>query len=307
MNTLDTLSIIALIFVTLESYLTANKLWSRKHKEDVAESISITARIISIITLSTLILDGYMKGHIQSFVSAIIWMAVVIFQIMVGSGFWIRSIRGVSLIARLKLYILKEYSELSNLIKGIVNPTSEKLLARIFANFSLIDSKLDNKEKDLVNKFTEEWGVNINWERIHRIQSKSLNVNFIQLRRLFSRYLNTSPPRKQVLQFAELIKLLMLIDDVESKEEKLIMMELTSMMSDYLDKNSTSSLYEVTIVPQSEEQRESIPVLISELSHVRNSYGDVFVTGDKYSRGYADILCYEYRELGFVAMVVDSK
>ena len=306
MNTLDSLSIIALIFVVLESYLTANKLWSRKHKEDVAESISLTARFISVVTLTTIILDSYMKGYIQGYVSAIVWLAVVIFQVMVGSGLWIKSIRGMGLISRLKLYTLKESSELSNIIKGIINPSFDKLLAKILANFALVDSNLDKKEKILVDKFTKEWKVDINWEKIKTKQFKNSNLNIIQIRQLFNRYLDTSPPRKQVLQFSEILNLLVLIDGSESEEEKLMMVELTSLMNDYLG-SQNSHLYDVTIVPQTEKQRESIPVLITALRHVKNNYGDVFVTTDSYSRGYAEILCEEYRGLGFVSLVINAE
>ena len=39
----------AIVFSIVEIYLTLNKLWSRKHIQEVADSISISARVIGCL------------------------------------------------------------------------------------------------------------------------------------------------------------------------------------------------------------------------------------------------------------------
>jgi hypothetical protein len=40
----------AIVLTVVKTYLTANKVWSRKHKKDVSESISVSAQLIGILT-----------------------------------------------------------------------------------------------------------------------------------------------------------------------------------------------------------------------------------------------------------------
>ena len=40
----------AIVLTVVKTYLTANKIWSRKHKRAVSESVSVTAQLIGIMT-----------------------------------------------------------------------------------------------------------------------------------------------------------------------------------------------------------------------------------------------------------------
>lgn len=40
----------AIVLIVVKAYLTANKVWSRKHKRVVSESVSVSAQFIGIIT-----------------------------------------------------------------------------------------------------------------------------------------------------------------------------------------------------------------------------------------------------------------
>lgn len=40
----------AIGLTVVKTYLTANKIWSRKHKKEVSESVSVSAQLIGIVT-----------------------------------------------------------------------------------------------------------------------------------------------------------------------------------------------------------------------------------------------------------------
>ena len=75
------------------AYLHLNKLWSRKHIPDVADSISITATVLEAVP--TLIFGIYFltRQDPVGVIDSIIWLLSAVGFILIGSGFWVEGRR----------------------------------------------------------------------------------------------------------------------------------------------------------------------------------------------------------------------
>ena len=83
------LSYASLFLMAIEIYLSLNKLWRRKHEKAVAESISLSAKFISLFPIVTFTISFYIDNKIPAFAGNTMLISFIIIQIMIGSGLWI--------------------------------------------------------------------------------------------------------------------------------------------------------------------------------------------------------------------------
>ena len=98
---------VTLVLVLSESYLRANKLWSRKHMQDVAESVSLMAQGVGLLTLGSFALASYIDGSITGIVSSVVWFSMTVFMILVGTGVWLSNTRGLTFWEKFKKFVNK--------------------------------------------------------------------------------------------------------------------------------------------------------------------------------------------------------
>ena len=101
----------------------------------------------------------------------------------------------------------------------------------------------------------------------------------------------------------DLINLLVKADGIVTEEEELVLFELNGLLSNYLDEDSTKTLYKVLIVPQDVQQHEGIEALLPRPEKIENSWGQAFLCGTCFSKNYADMIVQRYRKLNFYAII----
>ncbi len=113
----------SLSFTIVAAYLKLNKIWTRKHNAEVADSISIVGNVIYVVPLSFFALNYLFIAHWQGLIDSLIWIASGVVYILIGSRLWVQSHRHKSFGTRLKEVLKLERSEVGDLatIQDIVN------------------------------------------------------------------------------------------------------------------------------------------------------------------------------------------
>ncbi len=86
---INTMTYLSLGFISVEIYLSLNKLWKRKHEKMVAESISIGAKLISLTPALIFTIDFALSDKWASFMSYLLFLFSVLVHIAVGAGIWV--------------------------------------------------------------------------------------------------------------------------------------------------------------------------------------------------------------------------
>ena len=98
----------------------------------------------------------------------------------------------------------------------------------------------------------------------------------------------------------DLINLMAEADDEVTEEEAMAVADFTGMISHYVsqEKGGEMEMFEVSIVPQGDQQMEAVRELLPELDIVESRGGRVFKVGKYFSEDYAEAVCEKYIALG---------
>ncbi|NVJ59555.1 MAG: TerB family tellurite resistance protein [Gammaproteobacteria bacterium] len=286
----------------IKSYLTVNKIWSRKHDKNVAESISVYAALLGLVSalpffIKYLIIDQDYASALQTGVGLLVGS----FFLMVGIGFWTKQKKGQgSFWRKLLNAIKKENNEATDLLKALVKPKHVERISKIFTQLVLIDGKIDQKERDLLSTFHKLWKLDVN---IDEIQSESSGVSFIQLRDSVVDYLDYAPPIEQATEVKDLLETIANVDDHFSEDEQFILKEIYGVFDDYLNGDDDLPKYEVLIAPQNQDQQDMIEHLVKALTKLTDKGGVCYKVGEYYSLDYAQMICKKYRSMNIFTAI----
>ncbi|MCF8298780.1 MAG: TAXI family TRAP transporter solute-binding subunit [Saprospiraceae bacterium] len=301
------LAIIAAIMTFIQIYFMLNKLWSRKHERVVAESISISAMFISIVINSLFVFKNIIDGGYPQMAANLMWITGSIMTTMIGVGFWVAGSRRKGFFVLLKQALKLEREEATDLAKAFFKPSGADIIIDILGQVAMIDDDLDPKEIEFIETFAEVWGIKIDWDYVRDNFGSKNGVGFHELRESMTDYLVTSPPENQVSQLGDVIKMLVNADDQVTREEELILDELTGIIADYLSGESDSPVYKVAVVPQNSEQETAIETIIKDLHKTEIAGGYAYLSEPFYSERYAEIVCEKYRSLNIFTVVIQPE
>lgn len=281
------------------AYLKINKVWKRKHIEEVANSVSIMGNVFDLIPLTFFSLNFLLVAQWQGLIDSVLWIFAGVVSVLIGSGLWVQGNRGKSFWTRLKESLKLEKSEIGNLATTFFRPSAAEIILEIFARFAYIDRNLVAREQELIQLFADKWHIDINWEDHKKLAELEQSVGFVKTRETVARYLKTSPPTEQVAQLIDVLHALVKIDENVSSEEELILEEVHKFMLDYIDDSDVQGNYTVIIAPQNRNQDAAIATLLPDAEKVEIAGGSGYLIGSFYSQDYANVICDQYRELGF--------
>lgn len=281
------------------AYLKINKIWQRKHIEEVASSVSIMGNVFDIIPLTIFSLNFLLAAQWQGLIDSMLWIVAGMISILIGSGLWVQSNRGKSFWTRLKESLKLEKSEVGHLATTFFRPSAAGLILDILARFAYIDRDLVAREQELIQSFANTWHLDINWEEHRKLAELDQPVGLVKTRDTVARYLNTSPPAEQVAQLIDVLHALVKIDENVSNQEELILDEVHKFMLGYIDNTDVRANYTVVIAPQNRNQDAAIAALLPDVKKVEIAGGSGYLVGSFYSQDYADVICDQYRALGF--------
>ena len=122
----------------------------------------------------------------------------------------------------------------------------------------------------------------------------------VELKGLVQSYLDEGPDTEVAEGLVDLINLMAEADDEVTEEEAMAVAEFTGMISHYVsqEKGGEMEMFEVSIVPQGDQQMEAVRELLPELDIVESRGGRVFKVGKYFSEDYAEAVCEKYIALG---------
>jgi hypothetical protein len=293
------LAFAALGFSGTAAYLKINKIWKRKHNREVANSVSIAGNFVDLIPLTFFSVHYLLQLEWQGFIDSLIWIVAGVVSITIGSGLWVQANRQKSAWTRFKEALKLEKSEVGDLAKALFRPSGAAMILEIFAHFAYIDRELDDREKALIETFAKDWAVPMDWGKYHRLDNLEGAASLIKAQLAVSQYLETSPPAQQVAQLFDVLRALVRADDQVASEEQLILDETHGMLANYVDESDAKPGYAVVIAPQSGKQDKAIGALLPHVEKSELAGGSVYVAGSYHSRDYANMICEQYRQLGF--------
>lgn len=299
----NTLAYGSLLFAACAAYLQLNKLWSRKHLPEVAESISIPGILVESIPLFFFALYFMFKGEVLGIIDSVIWLISAVLVTMIGSGFWVKGQRKRGMLRLMLGAITRERAEIGQLAREFVSPSSAPQLIRVLTSVAAVDGDIDQREIQLVQTFADEWNLSIDWHKLQPTGSSSGRI--MESHSALMAYMETSPPAAQVSRLLELLQLLIDADDNRSDEEQMAFDEMNGVICQYLNGDSADQKFTVVIVPQNDQQDEAIRLLLESVEPQAYAGGNGYTAGSYFSPSFAEIICNEYRALGFFTVFLD--
>ncbi len=235
----------------------------------------------------------------QGFIDSIIWISAGIALILIGAGLWVEDKRELTFWAKVREALKLERSEIGELALSLFRPSAAQNILEILAQFAYIDRDLAEREKSFIQSFAEKWRIEVDWKDFEHLPGVCRAGRFMNARDSAMRYLKTSPPAEQVAQLIDLLEALVGVDDELLEQEVQILDEVRGLLLDYLPEFDEKAHYSVVVVPQNREQDAAISTLLPNVEKTGIAGGSGYVIDTFYSRNYAEVMCNEYRALGF--------
>jgi len=295
----------AIGLTVVKTYLTANKVWSRKHKRDVSESVSVSAQLISIVTsLPFLIKYTFIDGNYMSFANMSLKLGLTLFFLMIGIGLWVRVEGHEGLWAKIKRSLKLEKQESLDLINALIRPAGAPIILDALQRLAVIDKDLDEREMEFIQGFADNWGIKIDFrEEFEMAATQHTEDMQIELRNTIARYLAITPDKQQASQFLDIINTLVSVDHQVADDEQFIVDEVKGMIESYIHDDEVKTTYNVIVVPQDREERATVSTLLPNVTPRAEWGGNVYFVGRYHSRPFAEMISENYQNLNLFSTV----
>ena len=288
----------ALIFSVIKGYLTVNKIWKRKKNEEVASSISIVAAMLGFAVGLPFLLNSLIitQDYFSAAKSVVALFLATVFT-LIGTGYFVDKNRGKGIFKLLGEALKLEGKESGDLITDMIRPKGARKIIDILHKLAAIDEEIAKEEIDLIHQFADKWGIDIPELQPGKVENVT---SLVELKSLVQSYLDEGPDTDVAEGLVDLMNLMAEADDEVTKEEEMAVAEFTGMIAYYVssEKGGDIEMFEVSIVPQGDEQMESVRELLPDLDMVESRGGRVFKVGKYFSEDYAEAVCSKYISLG---------
>lgn len=294
----------AIALTIFKSYLTANKIWSRKHKQVVSESVSVTAQLIGFATALPFMVKWAMDADYLSLANLTVKLALTMLFLFIGVGFWVRLEGRAGMWTKIKRAFRLEKEESLDLINALIRPAGARVILDALKQLALIDRELDEQERDFIQDFADGWNIEIDFRKEFETASEApLEELYVKLRKRISEYLSRSPDRDQASQFLDIMNLLIHVDHKVSREEEFIVEEIKGMIRTYIEGGVAAVQYSVIVVPQDPEEVAAIRALLPNVTAQAEWGRNIYFAGKFHSRLYAEMISEKYQVLNLFSIV----
>lgn len=284
------------------SYLKVNKLWARRHIKEVAESISVAAALLSLLTTVPFMIKFLVIDH--DYVAAgkfVLSLAVFVVFFLVGIGLWVRRDEKIGLWKMLRRALATERGELAYLLHSFAKPREAPAILRILRLVSMVDKDFDEREREMLESVALPWGIHPD-DLEATSEDASSDISTVQ--QAFADYLAMKPPSNQVEKVFDLVRFMVHADRKVTGEERLILAETGAAVHAYLDDGSNApDVYEVLLVPQNDAQLEKMKQEVTDASLHERAGGRAVVAGSYFSEPFARAICLRFRQKQFFCTV----
>jgi hypothetical protein len=281
----------------VQVYLRINKIWKRKHEQEVAESQSIVGLFLLMgnCVLWILYYVFVEEDPLSSLDTGFYLIESSVFA-LISTGFFVKTSKGSGFWALIRKALRAERKEADYLIKKFFRPNNAGIIIDILHQLAMIDEDLDPKEQELIEAFSKEWNIDYNVEELNKKRHDDSQSNYIRLRESVEFYLSADPPKEQAAQLKDMMKTMIEADDEVTEEEELISSELIGLVESYVKGGQGLDSFHVMIVPQNPEHHAAIKSLMPSAEQHKVAGGIAYSAGEYYSLKYAEMICDQYRE-----------
>jgi len=295
---------LSVVIAAVSNYLIINKLWSRRMKRDVAESISISAALLGLATgLPFLIEFALVDRNWAAAGKAGIGIVTGLVFVMVGAGLFVTEFRGQTFLHLFTRALNLERKESADLLKALVQPAGADHLIRVFEAMASVDRHVDAREIEMIRAFAKHWHL-----EPPKLTEGAVDHDgdVVGLRSSVEDYLKVSPPADQAMELLDVLRIFVRADGKVSQEEELVLDEITGMITGYISAAGEEGTHEVVIVPQNDRQMEAVLTLLPGIKAKTMRGGTVYSVGRYFSPRYADVVCEKYISLGLFTTRVEA-
>ena len=216
---------------------------------------------------------------------------------LIGAGVFVEANRGKSFFTLFIEALNLEKKESGELLNAMLRPKGAQKIINILTKLAAIDDDIAQEEIDLINDFADKWHIDIPELKAGKPEQVT---NLVELKELVQSYLDEKPDLDVASGLTDLINLMAEADDEVTEEEAVAIAEFTGMISHYIsvEKGGDITVFDVNIVPQGEEQIQSVKEIFPDLKPIKERGGTVFKVGSFFSEAYADAVCEKYIALG---------
>lgn len=296
---------ISVIVTTIQVYLRINKIWKRKHEQEVAESQSIVG-IILLLGNCLLWICYYIwvETDMLSIIDTSLYMVESSVFLLIPTGLWVKGKNTLNIWQLAKSALRLERKESTYLLKKMFNISNAEIIISILHQIAMIDDNLDPKEREIIIRFANQWDIKYSEDDLNKDRVDRDSYNYIRLRDTLVRYLSDSPPKEQILHLRKLISEIIFVDNKLSVEEALIQDELYGIIDQYSNTGDIDGItYSVLIVPQHKDHYEVVESVIPNTVKVETAGGIAYSIGTYYSESYAEMMCEQYRNINLFTIV----
>lgn len=296
---------VSVLIAAVSNYLIINKLWKRRTKKDVAESISLGAALLGLGTglpffIQFTLIDPLPMPAAKQ---AIGLLTGVVF-VLIGSGLWVAENHGVPFYRLFIRALRLERRESGDLIKALIQPKGARQILRILERMAAIDRHVHEREVELIREFANRWKLDTPTLEAGSVEG---DRGLFAVRQSMVDYLALNPPAEQAAELMDLLHFFVKVDEEVSPEEETMLEELDGLAAEYIaDEGEAARAFEVVIVPQSNDQVEAVQSLIPGATLKPARGGRVFSVGRFFSDRYAEMVCERYIALGLFTTQVEA-
>jgi hypothetical protein len=294
---------VGVLIAAVSNYLIINKLWKRKHLKDVAESVSISAALLGLVTAVPLLIQGafYDETPIPALKTGIGILTGIIF-VLIGSGMWVGENQKISFL-RLMLKALRlERDESADLLKVLLQPKGAEQILRILELMAKLDRNIHEAEIELLGDFAKRWKIDPPTLSPGAVEDDG---TLLDIRSAVETYLELNPPFEQAAQLVDVLKLFAEADEDVSRVEQLVLDEVAGLIESYVEEDVLDrQSWEIIIVPQSPAQFDAVESLLPGAQPSQLRGGRVFSLGRFFSNDYAEAVSQKYIALGLFTTIV---
>lgn len=297
-ESIEILAFGAIIFSVVEIYLTLNKLWSRKHIQEVAESISISGRLVGMVPCIIFTLNYFLNRQWQGFIDGSLWLAASFVQIMIGAGVWVATNKKWTIMKLLKNALTQETQEISNLAKSLFQKQSHHQLIDLLASVALVDHVVNPKEKEFIENLAIEWEIPISWTLIEDRVCRSEVSPLLVVSEELHNFLEFNPSKKELKLLNKMIQALSEVSGHSKPEDRYILEEFEEAVLRY-PSDHYKNYFQIQIVPQEKEQHEQLQTSSLKMKSEFIGSGFTYILGPYFSKNFTEHVLSELREHGY--------
>lgn len=305
------LSFVSVVLTVVIIYLSINKVWIRKHEQEVADSVSVFATLLALFQSIIGLLVALLNFSFDDSLLGVIWVIVGIAYLFIALGLWVNN--GLTFRHKVMRALKMERTESSAMLKNLIQNVSIEKVYRIICTLALADRELQKEEVKLLKEFANNY--NVDYENIINSISKDIekesSTDIINnLKNDIQSYINTSPPKHVVVWLHDLIEKIVKADGRVSEEESIISEEISGAITTYLsDGKIKAPKYYLILLPQDKSDEESILRVNHNLVKSEESiFGSkmAYIIDSFYSQKFAEIIREDYVRLYKCAVTIEK-